>query len=150
MTKKSKLTLGLKEDSSNRSNRRYSEQEKHSIIQEMISSGCTKNEIWQKYTGYKDHGQITRWMRKLGYNNNLKSKKFTFAIENIIMQKKKVLRSQAEESLENLQFKKRVEELEKQLKDAEMKAVAYSTMVDIAEKEFNIQIRKKFNTKPSK
>jgi transposase-like protein len=47
MTKKSKLTLGLKEDSSNRSNRRYSEQEKHSIIQEMISSGCTKNEIWQ-------------------------------------------------------------------------------------------------------
>jgi hypothetical protein len=31
-----------------------------------------------------------------------------------------------------------------------MKAIAFSTMVDIAEKEFNIPIRKKYNTKPSK
>jgi hypothetical protein len=30
-----------------------------------------------------------------------------------------------------------------------MKAIALSTMVDIAEKELNISIRKKFNTKPS-
>jgi len=28
-----------------------------------------------------------------------------------------------------------------------MKAIAYSTMVDVAEKEFNIPIRKKYNTK---
>ena len=40
--------------------------------------------------------------------------------------------------------------IENQLKDAEMKAIAYSTMVDIAEKEFKIPIRKKYNTKPSK
>ncbi|MBL0333033.1 MAG: hypothetical protein IPP65_09435 [Chlorobi bacterium] len=32
--------------------------------------------------------------------------------------------------------------MEKQLKDAELKAIAFSTMVDIAEKEFNIPIRK--------
>jgi adenylate kinase len=38
--------------------------------------------------------------------------------------------------------------LEKQLKDAELKAIAYSTMLDIAEKEFKIPIRKKLNTKP--
>lgn len=30
-----------------------------------------------------------------------------------------------------------------------MKTVAFSTMVDIAEKEFNVPIRKKYNTKPS-
>jgi cell division septum initiation protein DivIVA len=47
---------------------------------------------------------------------------------------------------ENLQLKKRIEDLEQQLKDAEMKAIAFSTMVDIAEKEFNISI-KKYNTK---
>jgi len=34
------------------------------------------------------------------------------------------------------------------VKDAEMKAIAFSTMVDIAEEEFKIPIRKKFNTKP--
>jgi transposase len=54
-----------------------------------------------------------------------------------------------QDSFENLQLKKRIAELEKQLKDAEMKAIAYATMVDIAEKEFNIPIKKKFNTKPS-
>ena len=53
-----------------------------------------------------------------------------------------------DESFENLQLKKRITELEKQLKDAELKAIAFSTMVDIAEKEFKIPIRKKFNTKP--
>jgi len=44
----------------------------------------------------------------------------------------------------------RILELEKQLKDADLKTIVYSTMVDIAEKEFNISIRKKYNTKPSK
>jgi transposase len=53
-----------------------------------------------------------------------------------------------EESFETLLLQKRIVELEKQLKDAELKAIAFSTMVDIAEKEFNIPIRKKFNTKP--
>jgi hypothetical protein len=52
------------------------------------------------------------------------------------------------DSFESLQLKKRIAELEKQLKDAELKAIAFSTMVDIAEKEFNIPIRKKLNTKP--
>jgi hypothetical protein len=54
----------------------------------------------------------------------------------------------SEESYETLQLKKRIFELEKQLKDAELKAIAFSTMVDIAEKEFNIPIRKKLNTQP--
>jgi transposase len=52
------------------------------------------------------------------------------------------------DSFEALQLKKRIAELEKQLKDAELKAIAFSTMVDIAEKEFTIPIRKKLNTKP--
>ena len=52
------------------------------------------------------------------------------------------------EDFETLKLKKRIAELEKQLQTAEMKAIAFSTMVDIAEKEFNIPIRKKYNTKP--
>jgi hypothetical protein len=47
-------------------------------------------------------------------------------------------------------LKTRISELEEQVKDAEMKALAFSTMVDIAEKEFKISIRKKLNTKPLK
>jgi hypothetical protein len=46
------------------------------------------------------------------------------------------------------QMKKRVAELEIQLMDAELKAMAFSMMVDIAEKEFKIPIRKNIDTKP--
>ena len=45
------------------------------------------------------------------------------------------------------QMKKRIAELEKQLKDAELKAIAFSMMVDIAEKEFMIPIRKNITNK---
>lgn len=46
------------------------------------------------------------------------------------------------------QMKKRITELEKQLKDAELKAIAFSTMVYFAEQDFKIVIRKKCNTNP--
>jgi hypothetical protein len=64
------------------------------------------------------------------------------------MRKGKNIQKRKEESFETFQLKKRISELEKQLKDAEMKAIAFSTMVDIAEEEFKIPIRKKLNTKP--
>ena len=36
----------------------FTELEKHKIIQELISSKTTKQEIWQKYTGQaEEHGQ---------------------------------------------------------------------------------------------
>jgi transposase len=87
---------------------------------------------------------LLRWMRELGYSDKGAGlvKKQTFA--NMAKHK----HTQTGNDFEMLQLKKRIAELEKQLKDAEMKAIAFSTMVDIAEEEFKIPIRKKFNTKP--
>jgi len=67
------------------------------------------------------------------------------------MSKKRIVKQlteASESSYETLHLQKRIFELEKQLKDAELKTIAYSTMVDIAEKEFKIPIQKKRNTKP--
>jgi hypothetical protein len=151
MRKKSKLISGLTDNKIVRKPSKYfSDSEKHLIIQEMLKTGCTKVEIWEKYTGQQEeHGQLLRWMRKLGYDDSIPTRRPNF-VANIPNMKKKETSEKLSDSFENLQLKKRVEELEKQLKDAEMKAIAYSTMVDIAEKEFNIPIRKKYNTKPSK
>lgn len=151
MDKKSKLITGLTEKKIVRNpNKYFSDSEKHSIIQEMLKTGCTKVEIWEKYTGQQEeHGQILRWMRKLGYDDSIPTRRPNF-VSNTIQMKKKKTDEESTELFENLQLKKRIEELEAQLKDAEMKAIAFSTMVDIAEKEFNIPIRKKYNTKPSK
>jgi transposase len=133
--------------------RKFSEDEKHKIIQDYISTGCTKVEIWKKYTGEEEeHGEILRWMRQMGYNSGNNSRSSNIVSNLFPMHKKKIKSDKsndlADESFENLQLKKRVAELEKQLKDAELKAIAFSTMVDIAEKEFKIPIRKKLNTKP--
>lgn len=125
---------------------RFTDQEKHDIIREFLSSDCTKRDIWEKYTGEREeHGQLLRWMRQLGYEEGFVNKSYNFIPKSTQMHKKK---NKQEESFEELQLKKRIEELEKQLKDAEMKSVAFSTMIDIAEKEFKIPIRKKYNTKP--
>jgi hypothetical protein len=145
MDKKSKVISGLRKCNS------FTDSERHQIIREMISSGCTRQTIWEKYTGNsEEHGQLIRWMRKLGYNTDLPIRRPNFVENYSVKPSKKVNIAQVNDSFENLQLKKRITELENQLKDAEMKSIAFSTMIDIAEKEFNIPIRKKANTKPSK
>jgi hypothetical protein len=145
MEEKSKVISGLRSGSS------FTISERHQIIQEMLSSNCTRAGIWRKYTGQSaEHGFLLRWMRQLGYPAELTPRRSTFGGNNRLMAKKQPPSQKAEESFEILQLKKRISELENQLKDAEMKAIAFSTMVDIAEKEFNISIRKKLNTKPLK
>jgi transposase len=125
--------------------------ERHQIIQEMLSSNSPRTAIWRKYTGQSaEHGNLIRWMHQLGYPMELTTRRFTFGRNNSLMAQKQTTTTKSEESFEILQLKKRISELENQLKDAEMKAIAFSTMVDIAEKEFNIPIRKKLNTKPLK
>jgi hypothetical protein len=145
MEETSKVISGLRRGGS------FTISERHQIIREMLSSNCTRAGIWRKYTGQlEEHGFLLRWMRQLGYPAELTTRRSTFGGNNNLMAKKQTTTAKAEESFEILQLKKRISELENQLKDAEMKAIAFSTMVDIAEKEFNIPIRKKLNTKPLK
>jgi hypothetical protein len=130
----------------------FSEEEKHLIIRDYLSSGLTKREIWIKHTGKTDHGLLLKWMRGFGYiipNDNKSSN----IVSNLYLMPRKKSKldnptTSEEETFETHQLKKRIADLEKQLKEAELKAIAFSTMVDIAEKEFKIPLRKKFNTKP--
>ena len=135
-----------------KSGKYYTIEEKHKIIHELISTNSTKTEIWKKYTGKEDHGHLLRWMKALGYNTEIKTRRPNIVSNLYPMAQKKIKPDKPaindDELFENLQLKKRIADLEKQLKDAELKAIAFSTMVDIAEKEFKIPIRKKFTTKP--
>ena len=115
----------------------FTETEKHIVIKEYLMTGKSKQAIWIKYTGMNDHGVLINWMRKFGYLSGEK--------RNIMS---KIIPTKEEENFELHQLKKRIEQLEKQLKDSELKALAFSRMVDIAEEEFKIPIRKKFNSKP--
>ena len=127
----------------------FSIDQQHFIIKEYLRSGVSKDEIWRKYTGKTDHGNLIRWMRKLGYLTSNPQLKPKLVVNINAMGKKAIVPPEvAKDDFEVQQMKKRIAELEKQLKEAELKAIAFSTMVDIAEQEFKIPIRKKFNTKP--
>lgn len=114
------------------------EAQKREIIEFYLSHDMTKNEVWQKFTGQsKEHGLMLTWMRKLGY---IKEDRFeTISLSN--MNKEVVSDKNSEDSEE-------IKKLKKQLNEAKIKAVAFSKMVDLAEEEFNISIRKKYNSKP--
>ena len=127
-----------------KSGRHFSILERHELIKVYLSSGCTKSAIWKKYTGQSEHGTLIKWMRDLGYCPTSNPNQAIIATNKVEMSKKEL----SEHEFEKLQLEKRIVELEKQLKDAELKAIAFSTMVEIAEKEFKIPIRKKYNTKP--
>ena len=141
---------GLKTKFQRRKYDHYSEAEKHMIIEDYLESGLSKREIWEKYTGSKsEHGLILYWMYKYGYISEPTEKRITFA-------SKKRAMSQANQKqepcsdYETLQLKKRILDLEKQLHESQMKSIAWQTMIEIAERDLNISIKKKFNTKPSK
>lgn len=53
----------------------------------------------------------------------------------------------AEQRTNNKELEKRVRELEKQLELAQMKVVALNTVIDIAEKNYKLEIRKKSGPK---
>ena len=141
---KSKPIIGLRSRTTNVIF--FSDEEKIEIIEEYLSSGQTKSAIWKKHTGRnEEHGTILKWMRIYGYEEAS-----TPSLTNKFRMKKDNQESYSIDTFENAQLKKRIEELESKLKDAEMKAIAFSTMIDIAEDEFKLKIRKKFNTKPFK
>ena len=126
----------------------FSRAQKHVIVQEYLTGVLSKREIWEKYTGEKqEHGQILRWMREFGYENQtLLSNNTNFAeiIADMAKKTKSTTNKPIADNREDTQsLQRRVSLLEYQLKEEQAKAAAFSTMIDIAEKELKISIRKK-------
>ena len=112
----------------------FSDVLKRQIVQEVQSGTISKEEARRRY-GIKGNSAILKWMRKFRYASDVDS-------ETIKMKSKEL-----PDDLKEL--KCRVIELEKALEEAKLSSEFYSTMIDIAEKEFKIPIRKKSVTKQS-
>ena len=57
-----------------RTGRYLSWEEREGMIKEYLQGGCTKTEIWRKYTGQdKENSQIIKRMRQLGYLKDVAS-----------------------------------------------------------------------------
>jgi hypothetical protein len=128
----------------------FSIDKKHAIIQDYLLNNKSKQDIWYKYTGqYTESGRILKWMRKLGYEEKDKKRNTTF-VANVSQTSKSKQMQKSTQNANNKALQDKIARLEKELEEAKIKAIAYSTMIDIAEQELNIPIRKKQNTKPLK
>lgn len=135
---KSKAIPGLKSGGD------FSAAERKAIVEEYLRTGCSKNDIWERYTGQKkEHGQLINWMRNLGHDIQKKSGGLGFT------NKQEMPGPKVPDMLEVARLRDRITELEKALVGSELRATAYETMVEVAEKELNISIRKKSFTKQS-
>lgn len=88
-------------------------------------------------------------MRKLGYEDKTIKRNTTFAVNIAQISKSESIQKSTQEA-SNKALQDKIKRLEKELEEAKIKAIAYSTMIDIAEDELNIPIRKKQNTRPLK
>ncbi|HQA59365.1 MAG TPA: hypothetical protein PK033_16035 [Acetivibrio sp.] len=134
---KRQVIIGLK------SPREFTYEERKMILDEYFQTGCKKRDIWKKYTGQpEEKGYLLKWMRQLGYEDIDKRCKLTLSNNNTMSKR-------TNETAKNVQLKQKIEQLEKALVQSELRATALDTMIDIAEKELKINIRKKSNTKQS-
>jgi transposase len=131
-----------------RTGRSLSQEERKKMIAEYLTGRFTKKELWYKYTGqYIQHGQMNNWMRKLGYTQEEISEKLVKKVVDLPMKiaSQEPIALNQTATVEELTV--RIKQLEKQLENSRLKEEGYLLMIEIAEQEYKIPVRKKLNTK---
>lgn len=111
----------------------YSEEFKRFVCNEYLTGSMTKSEVESKHN--IGNGRLTYWLREKGYDH-IKSRIVSLPY----MKSVKINSSE-------IDSQKSLAELERELQEAKLLAEAYRKMIEIAEKEFKINIVKKFSTK---
>lgn len=111
----------------------YSDSFKLGVVMRVTNGQLTKEEARQRY-GIGGNSSILEWMRKYGYCTETSSQRAMAKTEN---------------PLDSEELKKKVRQLEKQLQNERIRSEFYRTMIDVAERELGICIRKKSDTNPS-
>jgi len=106
---------------------RYTEEFQHEVCLEYLTGRFTKAELQNKY-GIKGKSRLFTWLKKFGY-----------IAQNLIKPMSK--------STSNINRSQQKKDKQNKLEDAQLKAEIYSKMIEIAEQEYKIKIRKNFNTK---
>lgn len=114
------------------------------IITEYLETDLTKREILDKY-GIRSNSPLQKWMRKFGIIDPYAKRDYLGVTNFNRLKKKKPTPSEIE--LQTLALAKKVKELEKLLDEEKLKSEMFARVIEIAEKEMNLPIRKKYATK---
>ena len=120
----------------------FTEAFKKEIIEEVLSGKYTKAEAQQVY-GIGGNSSILTWMRKFNlvpkYNRPKKPQTAEIPMNPIV-----------ENMVEDLTKDEKIRVLEKALEIEKTKTLLYETMIEIAEQEYGLAIKKKSEPKRSK
>lgn len=122
----------------------YSIELKHQICKDHIENGLSLRECVDKYN-LSSHSLVHDWLRKLGYIAGMdrRPRSAYIGIENLQTLPDKFHKKGRPLTEEQQQ----IELLKKELEDAKLQAEGYRRMIELAEQELKISIRKKPNTK---
>ena len=113
----------------------YTETFKMHVVREVENGKITQMEASRRY-GILGHSTILKWCRKYGRLEFTRSS----GTRGIVME---------ERDIELLRLRNEVHELKQELEAARIKNVVLETLVDVAERELQIPIRKKYGAKRS-
>ena len=121
----------------------YDQAFKRKVIEEYLATGCSKMDLLRKYN-IQFKSAIQTWMRVLRYTDPGSSGQ-SFKFGQLIFAPLPKDKSNTPGDIADLQ--NRIHELERQLEDEKLRAEAYARMIEMAEKELKISIKKKSGTK---
>jgi transposase len=114
----------------------YTDDFKIKVVQEYLMSDATTSDMKKKY-GIKSRGSISEWVRKFGLESPTQRE-----IELQSAMKEQNQRTPREQELEL-----EVMQLKKELERERLRTLALNKMIDIAERDLKIKVRKNFGAK---
>jgi len=115
---------------------RFTDELKLQIVLEYLNSDLRQADLKRKYH-FGGAGNIQRWMRKFDLKAPSRQQ----------LELQRTMAKQQEKTAYELELETKIKKLEQQLDHQELRADALSTMIDIAERELKISIRKKSGAK---
>ena len=119
----------------------YSEELKKQVVFKVLSGALRKSDAMREY-GILGNSSLDRWMERYGHGILSEHKELLQHMGT--RRKKEAIKGEIPE-LEALRGD--LAEANKRVRAAELRAEAYSLMIDLAEKELKVAIRKKSGTK---
>ena len=118
--------------------RLYPESIKKAVALEYEKTDCSKRYLARKY-GLGSVGTVSRWL-----NEKIDNKEFSKLVT-----KSKLPMCPSKKSKDSIDKDARIRQLERELEDQKILSEAYRRIIDIAEQDYGISIRKKPDTKQS-
>jgi transposase-like protein len=106
------------------------------VVQEYLNTDISQEELKKKYN-FKGNNNIYRWMRKFGLSQP--------NVDQI--QLHRAMRVEKHKSSSEQELELKIKQLEEELKREQFKTLALNTMINIAERELKVDIRKKAGAK---